>query len=129
MKKEIISFEIVTLSLSGMRGKVEYEIIARSPRAEVSYYTYRCAKNGGFERKPEERALCDEATILKLLNDCDLLSWDGFHGKHPRDVLDGTMFRLTATLNDGQTVRADGSQNFPKHFREFRDGLYAILHA
>ena len=65
---------------------------------------------------------------LQLLNDCRLLAWDGFYGPHPKHVLDGTMFRLTATVNGDQTIRANGSQNFPKHYRDFTDGLYALLH-
>ena len=36
------------------------------------------------------------------------------------------MFSLKAEIN-GERIYASGSQNFPKGFREFRDGLYNIL--
>ena len=65
--------------------------------------------------------------ILKLLNDCELISWDGFHGDHPKDVKDGIMFSLKATVNGNRNIRAEGSENFPKHFRELWKGMDAIL--
>ena len=55
------------------------------------------------------------------------MSWDSFHGKHPKGVLDGTMFRFEATVNSGRIIKADGSQNFPSGYRDFESGLYKIL--
>ena len=56
-----------------------------------------------------------------------MLSWDGFRGEHPKGVLDGTMFRMEATVNGGRRIRADGSQNFPKGYRELDAGIDEIL--
>ena len=122
----IESFEIVTLHLSGMRVTSDYEMVMKDGQAEVSYYEMRY---GGEEprRVLQQRTTCSEPRALKLLNDCHLAAWDGFYGPHPRGVLDGTMFRLTATVNGGKQISAHGSQNFPKHFCEFEDGLYDIL--
>ena len=123
-KKEIISFDEVYLKISGMRFSHEYEILADGEEAELLFY-----ENGYWneERIPEMRLRCSREEILKLLNDCDVLRWDGFFGKHPRNVLDGEMFLFTAVVDEGKKIRAEGSENFPKHFSEFRKGLREIL--
>ena len=83
-------------------------------RSLVDYTGY----HGGFK---------DLRIMLDLLNKCSLLSWDGFHGKHPKGVKDGIMFSLQAVLNGGKTIKAEGSENFPRHYRDFTDGLYSLL--
>ena len=122
----IESFEIVTLRLSGMRFTSEYEIVMKGEEAEVTEYGIRYEKNED-KRVPEERTVCSTDKVLKLLNDCELLAWDGFVGPHPKDVRDGIMFSLKATVNGGRNIYAHGSENFPQHFREFRNGLNALL--
>ena len=123
---KITSFEIVTLHTSGMRFVKEQEIVMKENGAEVSEYGLRF-KDGGRERVLQKRVICSEQEILKLLNDCKLISWDGFYGKHPKGVKDGTMFTFNATLNGNKKISANGSQNFPRHYRDFTDGLYKIL--
>ena len=123
---EIVSFTTVTLHTSGMRFVSEYEIVMKDGKAEVSRYGIRYAQ-GKDERILEKRTVCKEETALKLLNDSELLSWDGFIGPHPEDVLDGTMFTLRATVNGDKMICATGSENFPQHYRDFTDGLYDIL--
>ena len=123
--KKITSFEIVTLRLSGMRFTTEYEIVMKGKKAEVTEYEIIYAKEE--KRAPESKKVCNADKVLKLLNDCELLTWDGFVGNHPKDVRDGIMFSLKATVNGGRKIYAHGSENFPEHFREFRDGLEAIL--
>lgn len=126
MKQTIDSFDLVTLSTRGMRCADDYEIVKKDNAAEVSQYriSYREAKE---ERVLIRRATVGENDILQLLNDCNIFSWDGFHGKHPRGVKDGIMFSFSATVNDGKTIKADGSQNFPKHYRDFTKELHDIL--
>lgn len=125
-ERTIVSFEIVTLHTSGMRHVTEYEIVQKDGQAEVSQYAIRFSKEED-RRLLEKRAVCSIADILKLLNDCRLLSWDGFNGPHPKNVLDGTMFTLKAVVNGDRKIFAEGSQNFPRHYRDFTDGLYEIL--
>ena len=88
---------------------------------------YRIRYDMDEKRVPERQAACSAEKVMKLLNDCELMAWDGFHGKHPSGVKDGIMFSLQATVNNGRKIKAEGSENFPKHFREFRDGLHAML--
>ena len=123
---KIFSFQTVTLHLGGMRGVCEYEITSKDGKAVVSRYDMHY-NDGEKDRVLEERAECGEERMLKLMNDCKLLSWDGFYGKHPKGVLDGTTFRLEATVNGDRHVSAHGSQNFPRRYHDFTDGLYAIL--
>lgn len=119
----IENFEVVTLRVSTMRNVSEYEIVMKDGKAEVSCYSIRFTQSKD-ERVLEKRVSVDEAEALKLLNDCGVLSWDGFHGSHPRGVTDGTMFNLHATVNGGKKIYATGSQNFPRHYRDLTDGLY-----
>ena len=79
------------------------------------------------KRMPKRKTVCSVDKVLTLLNDCELVSWDGFVGNHPKDVKDGIMFSLKATVNSGRKISAHGSENFPKHFREFRNGLNTLL--
>ena len=123
---QIVSFEIVTLHTSGMRYTGETEIVMKDGKAEVSQYGIRFTQSED-RRVLEKRAECDAQKVLKLLNDCKLLAWDGFNGSHPKGVLDGTMFRLNAVVNGNQKIYASGSENFPKHYRDFTDGLYNIF--
>ena len=64
---------------------------------------------------------------LELMNTCGVICWDGFHGKHPKNVKDGIMFDFRATVNDGQEIHADGSENFPKGYHDFVRELNKIL--
>lgn len=125
-KTRIYSFEKLTLSLSGMRIREEYEIVRDGDTALLSHYTVMYS-GGEDNRRLEQRTetACDE--IIGILNDCDILKWDGFNGKNPPGVLDGIMFSFNAELNDGKTVHASGSNNFPKHYRDFTNSLYEIL--
>ena len=123
---KIKSFEIVTLHTSGMRHVTDYEIVMNGDEAEVSQYAvgYR---DGEKVRQLEKRAVCSAEYALKLMNKCRLLSWDGFHGKRPKGVKDGTNFIFKATVNEGKEIYATGSQRFPRHYGDFRDGLSEIL--
>ena len=127
-KNKITSVEKLTLELSGMRALVEYEIVSGGDTAEVAKYAVMFDK-GEKKRKLEKSVVCKTEKVLELVNSVKLLSWDGFYGSHPRGVRDGTMFALNASVNGGKTVSARGSQNFPRRYWKFTDGLYEILNA
>ena len=124
--EKIVSFEIVTLHLSWMRGVADYELTVKDGEALLSLYHPRY-ENGKDVRVLDKSVPVPPEQAIKLLNDCKLMSWDGFSGKHPRGVLDGTMFRLDAVVNDGKKIHADGSQNFPKGYYELKDAFYRML--
>lgn len=124
-RKKTESFTLVSLSVSSMRNREIYEITDGGDRAVLKLYTGFFARDEKPE--PDKEATCDKESIIRLLNDCDVLSWDGFSGKNPRGVRDGYMFTFKAELNGGTKVYASGSNNFPKHYRELRDNIIQIL--
>ena len=126
-KAEVTSFDKILLKISGMRGSVEYEILCRKSETEISLYQFYYRQNGE-ERELCKQGFCDTNEFIAFLNDCGIMRWDGFEGKHPRGVLDGRMFRFYAEVNGGTTIRANGSENFPRHFRDFEDKICSLIH-
>ena len=124
--KSVSDIAYLNLHLSGMRMSEEYEIKTAENRAEISYYVFTY-KNGKEEKVLKKRTACETQAVIDMLNEVEFVKWNGFHGDHPKGVLDGTMFRLTATLNGGQKLSAEGSQNFPKHFQQLRQWFYDML--
>lgn len=120
----IESFEHITIRIMGMRQTIEYEVLMKDRSVEVSRYGIRY-EDGKDKRIVELKNTCEKERILKLMNECDLLSWDGFKGEHPKGVLDGTMFNMDAIINS-KKIHASGSENFPKHYHEFTNELFQI---
>ena len=118
---EITSFESLNLRFSGMRVTEEYEIISKGETSEISYYHIKYG--GEEERELQESAVCDTQDVIDILNECKVGKWNGFHGKHPKGVLDGRMFTLTAVVNQNEKIRAEGSENFPKNFNKFEEWM------
>jgi len=125
-QKNVISAQTMTLTLRGMRGGYVYKFEGESDVTELRRYreTYR---GGEDELVLELSVPCDAQTMIELMNTCGILRWNGFHGKHPKNVSDGIMFRFEATVNGGQTILAEGSANFPKGYHEFVRALDAML--
>ena len=123
---KIKSFEIVTLHTSGMRHVTDYEIVKSGENAEISQYAVGYC-DGEEVCQLEKRAECYAKRALKLMNKCRLLSWDGYHGKRPKGIKDGTNYIFKATVNGGKEICATGSQRFPRHYRDFTDGLNDLL--
>jgi len=123
---EITEFESLLLHFSGMRVTEEYEIISKGNTSEISYYHIRYSGEEDL-RDLQKRVVCVTREVTDILNECKAEKWNGFHGKHPRGVLDGRMFTLTAYVNGGQKLFADGSENFPKNFSTFEKWLQEKL--
>lgn len=124
-KEKIRNYEEISYRLSGMRGSRDYEIIPKDKTAEIAEYSIRYAKEE--TRVLERSAVCDNEMLIEIMNVCEMMSWDGFDGKHPAGVKDGQMLSFKAIVNDGKIIRANGSENFPKHFREFHKELCRML--
>ena len=125
-KQRIDSFRRITVSESGMRQTIEYEILRKNGKAEISLYDISYC-DGEKRRVLRKRALCDEGCVLDALNKCRVFGWNGFYGRHPRGVRDGTAFSFFAEINGGVEIKASGSQKFPKFYRDFTDLLYGVL--
>ncbi len=125
---KIKSFEIITLHTAGMRHVTDREIVMKDGMAEISEYAIGYSE-GEEVRHLKRRAVCSPEKVLKLLNRCGVLSWDGFHGKRPNGIKDGTNFILTAKVNGGKKIHASGSQRFPLRYDAFKGGIDDMLKA
>lgn len=123
---EIVSLEKLTLRISGMRLTRVYEILDTNGKAEISLYYMKCVP-GGMEPELEKRAYAAMPEVTALLDSLGVGSWDGFVGRHPKNVRDGEMFELRAEVNGGESIYAHGSENFPKHYHELVRALDALL--
>ena len=122
----IESFEFIKLHLSGMRLTEDIEITPQGEESLICSYKY-VYRPGGHDRELDVCAVRPAAEVLEVLNSCEIGNWSGFHGPHPPHVLDGTMFSLDASVNGGEKLRADGSENFPPKYREFTNYLFERL--
>ena len=124
--KTIKTIERFILSTGTMRQILECEIQIKDEKAVVSNYEIRYIDNGA-KRVLIEQGETSYKDILKLLNKYKVLSWDGFKGKHPKNVADGTVFTLEAVVNEDRIIYATGSQNFPKDYHEVYKALREIM--
>ena len=125
LSRKITSVEQVNLRINGMRVTEEYVIEGGDPaRISLSRFSYA---DGKEVRKPEKNIFCSPDALLDLLNSCNVLSWDGFLGRHPANVTDGDIFMFTAAVNGGTTIRAEGSANYPRGYGEFVRTLNQLL--
>ena len=108
-----------------MRVTVEYEIL-NGDAIQISRYRI-CYTDGENVRELEKSVSCSKEIMLELLISCSIVNWNGFYGKHPKNVRDGDMFKFFAYVNDGQTIRAEGSANYPKGYHEFIRTLNQML--
>ncbi len=123
-RETVESFSVVTLEISSTSSLTELEAVRTGSGAEVSVYGKHW---GSGERFLKGRAECGADEILALLNECDLIGWDGFAGEHPPGLLDGGTFALTATVNGGRRVSAGGSGINPGSIDRLADGLFSIV--
>ena len=129
---KIESFEILTLSETGMRGNTEeWEIQKTEEGAVYTRYSGAWRFNDDVEREDciVFRTEGDEAftaRLLEILNDCKVGQWNGFSGPNPKGVRDGTMFDMNGYVNDHVRFSASGSNNYPKEYREFKNALKAL---
>ena len=118
---QIDSFEKLVLHISGMRGSTEYEAIALGEAVELSYYMFRYTEGGAEpERVLDTQVAVSLDEFSDKLKECGADRWNGFHGSHPKGVLDGEMFTLELSVNGGETISADGSANSPKGLSDLR---------
>lgn len=124
--KKITSVEAMTLTLRDMHGGVVYRINGESGKAVIQRYR-EIYSNEETSLQLEESAVCEIGAFIELTNNCNVLRWNGFHGKHPKNVLDGVMFQFTATVNGEKNIQADGSAKFPKGYHDFMREINKLL--
>ena len=124
--EEIKTVENALLCLTGMRFRSEYVITRDGDETALEQYDV-LYRNGADERVRQAGIRMPSSEIAALFNRCGLSAWDGFDGPHPKDVLDGVMFRFSATVDGTRSIRAGGSENFPDGFHPFLRELDALL--
>lgn len=115
--KPVSDFERIDIRETGMRLTCDYEYVNLGEETEITLYYFNYA-DGSEKRVPQKSVRLETKAFIEKLNEVELASWDGFHGKHPKHVSDGKMFSLTASIN-GEQIKADGSENFPKNYKDF----------
>ena len=125
-KNIIISVQEVSLKIMGMRGSNLYKVNNTGGEIVIERYKERY-RNDSFRYEPDKSISCSMEKIVDIMNACNIMRWDGFFGKHPKNVSDGDMFNFTAIVNEGLTIRAEGSANFPKGYHEFIRTLNEML--
>ncbi len=124
-KAKVESFETFNLRISAMRHAHLFEAVCEGPEVYITVYNPYASKDD--ERYLVCKTKRDTGSFIDLLNECELMRWDGFQGKHPLGVKDGTMFSMDAVVNGGRRISADGSENFPKGYKMLEKALYDIL--
>lgn len=125
-KKKVVSLESLTLIIREMKDSFVYEITAKEEITEILFYR-EIFSGEETVLELEKKAVCDTKEFIEILNNYCVMGWDGFHGKHPKYVSDGIMFNFTACVNEGITIQAEGSANFPKDYHDFVRELNYIL--
>lgn len=126
-KEKAEAFTKLNLTIMGMRCTEEYEVICSGESCEAAHYFIMYGRPEGDRRELQKSAECSTQVVLDLLNQCNVLKWDGFSGANPRGVRDGWMIRFEAEIN-GKRIYASGSNNFPRHYSEFRDGIRSLVY-
>ena len=116
--KEVTDFEEIYFTTSPGRGKTtRYIITNEGEETKISISVTTSAKNGSGDRS--EKGYCSTEEMIKLLNDCEVLSWDGFDEEDE----DGTLiFKFEGTIN-GKEIEAEGRGAYPKYFEDFVDDV------
>ncbi len=124
--RTVTSVESMRLSTSSyFAGGTVYEIAEKDGDIELCRYSV-IYSGVDEELELEQSAICETQEFIELMNTCGVTRWDGFDKNNHR-VMDGTSFTFKATVNDGQTISADGYAKFPKGYSEFVAGLESIL--
>ena len=121
--------ENLRVSLTPVRA-ISFFYVYRS--GEIHYDSYQITLDAegyrlSVSEGPERPIGADRVSaLMKVIDDCDLASWDGFSGSQPF-VLDGESFWLDFTLTDGTRVHASGDNVFPEHYFEAMGEIWKIL--
>lgn len=126
-----VDFEYFTFKESGMSA-VE-DVIAGYKTEDGVRLVMGCEFYGREEGDLEiSREMLGGEDLLKevqhLLGEADIVSWDGFAGANPPDILDGTSFTFECVLSDGRKISAHGSNNFPDSYSKLHRALFEMLY-
>lgn len=112
-----LDFQFVRLCQDNCSAILEvYEIEKTESGVKLS----RIYENMADDERTVVREIEGDKTLLediqKTLGEYGVESWDGFYGKNPPDVLDGSSMSFNCTMSDGRKLSASGSNNFPNNY-------------
>ena len=115
--KKVTDFETISFTTSLGRGKTtRYIITNEGEETKISISVTTSAKNGSGDRS--EEGYCSTEDMIELLNECNVLSWNGYDKKGDKDM----DFRFEGNIN-GEEIEAKGKMAYPKNFEDFVDGV------
>ena len=115
--KKVTDFEEIYFTTSPGRGKsTRYIIINEGEETKITISVSTSARDGSGDRS--EKGYCSTEDMIELLNDCDVLSWNGYDKKGDKDM----DFSFEGTIN-GEEIEAKGKMAYPKNFEDFVDGV------
>ena len=124
-REKVDSFECFSLKISAMRSAFLYEAVCEGQEVSITVSNpYVSEDEEGYSIAKFKQ---ETGSFIDLLNECNLMDWDSFQGKHPYGVKDGVMFSMSAVVNEGRRIRASGSENFPKGYHELEKALYQMM--
>ena len=121
-KAEVKDFDEIHLKVSHSPrgGSYTYEILCEGDQSVIN------KKNNFKDGEIVATVTIDTKAVIDVLNEYDILSWDGFDGERPEGVQDGTDFSLDAKIN-GKDLEAEGHTVFPDHFNDFVKWIESTL--
>ncbi len=124
----VFRLESFSFSVSGMAMAPTYQI---KRLMTDKGYVMQLSRVMGYGRNADNVSVPFTAEDLNrleaIIKKHDMISWDGFSGKNPPGILDGTQFSLNLKYADGRKINAYGSNNFPKGFRKAETDLMDFL--
>lgn len=133
IKGGLMEFQSIRISETGMMAySTVYYAEKTDTGVHLEYYMGRYYWDGNDQKEDKQmihQVDGDETLyqkVARLAAKYDLISWDGFSGSDP-NVLDGYSFSFDATLADGKTISASGSNKYPDGYRGFTTEMDELL--
>lgn len=131
-----VEFKSFTISERGMTAQIYgYEGIRTENGMHLEYFVSYSMWDDEANEYKEYRDVIhaidggDELyeKVGSIMKQCKVDKWDGFQGKNPAGVLDGSSMSFKMELPDGTIATASGTNNFPKGYGDFQDALYELV--
>ncbi len=109
---ELVAFSIKEVASMAFPGD---SLIALDRKDGKWIAAYQVAGQQEPQRKEVDDAFA--GTVLTILKEYDLGSWDGFD-RTAKNVLDGSRFECSLVLGSGEKASASGSNSFPRGYHD-----------
>ena len=120
--KELRSLSFST-SGSIINSGVYYELTS-----DDGQYAVKIKLDGQSNGEAKKYLISDEKVkeLIKLFNQYEVWEWNGFEEHHP-EVMDGSSFYFSLTVQNGKKINAYGYMMYPEHFGEVIPEMIRIL--